>query len=181
VLLVLRHLGDVPDGRKRLAALERRDEGHAGERPAQRRFLGADRRVLQLRARRRARPELQHGDVRAEPRGVLPLLPASPEDPLTDGRPTRRRNRRPIPFTEEAMTETKDLIARIESLERKNRRLVRIGGVALVALASLGAMSLKSACDTVSAERVVLLDTQGHQRALLSAYDTGGGPQPLLD
>ena len=78
------------------------------------------------------------------------------------------------------MTETTELIARIESLEKKNRRLVRIGGVALVALASLGAMSLKSACDTVSAERFVLLDTQGQRRALLSAYDTGGVPQLVL-
>jgi hypothetical protein len=78
------------------------------------------------------------------------------------------------------MNETNELIARIESLEKKNRRLVRIGGAAILALGSLGAMSLRSACDTVSAERFVLLDTQGHQRALLSAYDTGGVPQLVL-
>lgn len=78
------------------------------------------------------------------------------------------------------MIETNDLIARIESLEKKNRRLVRIGGAAILALGSLGAMSLRSTCDTVSAERFVLLDTQGRQRALISAYETGGAPQFVL-
>jgi len=78
------------------------------------------------------------------------------------------------------MNESKELIARIESLEKKNRRLVRIGGAALVVFAGLGAMSLRSTCDTVSAERFVLLDTQGRQRALLTAYDTGGAPQLAL-
>lgn len=78
------------------------------------------------------------------------------------------------------MTETNELIARIESLEKKNRRLVRIGGAAILALGSLGAMSLRSTCDTVSAERFVLLDTQGRQRALISAYETGGAPQFVL-
>src|SRR5260221_4965953 len=78
------------------------------------------------------------------------------------------------------MNESNELIARIESLEKKNRRLVRIGGAALIVFAGLGAMSLRSTCDTVSAERFVLLDTQGRQRALLSASDTGGAPQLAL-
>jgi len=78
------------------------------------------------------------------------------------------------------MNESNELLARIESLEKKNRRLVRMGSAALVAIAGLGAMSMRSTCDTVSAERFVLLDTQGHQRALLSAYETGGVPQLAL-
>ncbi len=78
------------------------------------------------------------------------------------------------------MNESKELIDRIESLEKTNRRLVRCGAAALVALAGLGAMSMRSTCDTVSAERFVLLDTQGHQRALLSAYENGGVPQLAL-
>jgi hypothetical protein len=78
------------------------------------------------------------------------------------------------------MNESKELIARIESLEKKNRRLVRIGGAALIALAGLGAMSLRPTCNTVSAERFVLRDAQGRQRALLTAYETGGAPQLAL-
>ena len=78
------------------------------------------------------------------------------------------------------MNESNELLARIESLEKKNRRLVRMGSAALVAIAGFGAMSMRSTCDTVSAERFVLLDTQGHQRALLSAYETGGVPQLAL-
>jgi hypothetical protein len=78
------------------------------------------------------------------------------------------------------MNENKELIARVESLEKKNRRLMRIGGVALVAAIAVGAMSLRPACNSVSAERFVLLDAQGHQRALLTAYETGGAPELAL-
>ncbi len=75
------------------------------------------------------------------------------------------------------MNENHELIARIEKLEEKNRRLVQIGGTAFLALVAVGAMSMRTTCNTVSAERFVLLDAQGHQRALLSAYETGGAPQ----
>ena len=75
------------------------------------------------------------------------------------------------------MNENKELIARIESLEKKNRRLVRIGGAVSIVLAGLGAMSLRSACDTVSAEKFVLRDAQGRRRALLTADDPRGVPQ----
>jgi hypothetical protein len=78
------------------------------------------------------------------------------------------------------MNETNELIARIESLERQNRRWMRIGAAALVAIAGAGVMSMRPACNSVSAERFVLLDGQGHQRALLTAYETGGAPQLAL-
>ncbi len=73
-----------------------------------------------------------------------------------------------------------NLIARIESLERKNRRLMQCGGAVLVALAGALAMSMRTTCNSVSAERFVLLDAQGHQRALLTAYETGGAPELAL-
>jgi hypothetical protein len=72
------------------------------------------------------------------------------------------------------------LTARIESLEKKNRRLVQIGGLALLAIGGLGAMSMRATCNSVSAERFVLLDAQGHKRALLTAYETNGAPQLAL-
>lgn len=78
------------------------------------------------------------------------------------------------------MNESNELIARIESLEKKNRRLMMMGGAALVAVAGLGVMSMRPACNSVSAERFVLLDSSGHQRALLTAYETGGAPQLAL-
>jgi hypothetical protein len=78
------------------------------------------------------------------------------------------------------MNESNELIARIESLEKKNRRLMMMGGAALVAVAGLGVMSMRPACNSVSAERFVLLDSSGHQRALLTAYETGGLPQFAL-
>ena len=78
------------------------------------------------------------------------------------------------------MNESRHLIARIESLERKNRRLMQVGAAALVALAGTIAMSMRTTCNSVSAERFVLLDAQGHQRALLTAYETGGAPELAL-
>jgi hypothetical protein len=78
------------------------------------------------------------------------------------------------------MNESHELIARIEVLEKKNRRLMWMGSAALVAVAGLGAMSMRPACDSVSAERFIVRDSQGHQRALLTAYETGGAPKLSL-
>jgi hypothetical protein len=78
------------------------------------------------------------------------------------------------------MNESNELIARIEALEKKNRRLMFMGGAALLAVAGLGAMSMRPACDSVSAERFIVRDSQGHQRALLTAYETGGAPKLTL-
>ncbi len=67
--------------------------------------------------------------------------------------------------------EVHDLSRRLAALERQNTRLKK-GGAALAvfALAGLG-MSLTSAmCDTVTAERFQLVDSQGRQRALLDCY-----------
>lgn len=76
---------------------------------------------------------------------------------------------------------TQELLTRIESLERKNRRIVG-AGVAVLALGAVGLVSARTVCDTVSAERFVLRDAQGQQRGVFTAYETGGAPQfSLLD
>jgi hypothetical protein len=69
------------------------------------------------------------------------------------------------------------LIARVERLEVENRRLKR-GGVAVLAIAAVGALASASAavCKTVWAERFVLNDSGGRERAVLTAYETGGKP-----
>ena len=69
--------------------------------------------------------------------------------------------------------ELSKLDARIESLERQNRRFKAVGlGLAAV-LGTVGIMSASSAmCDTVSAERFVLHDAKGKTRMLMDAYHT---------
>ena len=74
-----------------------------------------------------------------------------------------------------------ELLSRIESLERRNRRIVG-AGVAVLALGAVGLVSARAVCDTVTAERFVLRDAQGQQRGVFTAYETGGAPQfSLLD
>ena len=68
-----------------------------------------------------------------------------------------------------------DLVRRLETLERENRRMKRIGlglaGVAgALALTSLVAPRL---CKTVWAERFVLNDSSGNTRLKLDAYSAG--------
>jgi hypothetical protein len=71
--------------------------------------------------------------------------------------------------------ESHDLVRRLESLERENRRLKRAGlGLAGI-LGSLGLVSMVAPrlCDVVSAERFVLHDANGRARLTLDAYRNG--------
>ncbi len=71
----------------------------------------------------------------------------------------------------------RNVIDRIEKLERQNKRLMR-AGVAAFGLAVAGwAMSMAPVCKTVWAERFVLRDARNQERAVLTAYETGGTPQ----
>lgn len=76
-----------------------------------------------------------------------------------------------------------ELSTRIEKLESENRRLKRFGIAAAVVVGAVGLMSATSAmCNTVSAERFVLRDSNGRDRAVMTAYETGGVPNfSLLD
>lgn len=78
------------------------------------------------------------------------------------------------------MKQSQDLATRLERLERQNRRLVRWGGALLAATAAGWAMSMAPVCKTVWAERFVLQDARGGERAVLTAYETGGVPELTL-
>ena len=75
-----------------------------------------------------------------------------------------------------------DVVRRLEKLERENRNLRR-AGLAAVALTGVAFLASASAvCKTVWAERFVLRDPSNNERAVLTAYETGGTPQlSLLD
>ncbi len=76
-----------------------------------------------------------------------------------------------------------DLVQRLERLERQNRNLMR-WGLATIALAGAGVLASAAAatCKTVWAERFVLRDPSNRERAVLTAYETGGAPRlSLLD
>jgi hypothetical protein len=76
------------------------------------------------------------------------------------------------------MNDVQALTARIEELERKNRRTLRLGGAALGLLTAAGLVSwCLPICNTVSAERFVLKDQQGRDRGVFTAYETGGAPR----
>ncbi len=67
------------------------------------------------------------------------------------------------------------LLARLESLETQNRKIKLFGGLALGVLVtglgfSFATPSSAVVCDTVTAERFQLVDSQGNTRALLDAY-----------
>ena len=71
----------------------------------------------------------------------------------------------------------RQLTARLERLERTNRRLTRFGGAAF-GLACVGWLaSMTPVCKTVWAERFVLKDARGKERGVLTAYETGGTPK----
>ncbi len=75
-----------------------------------------------------------------------------------------------------------DVVRRLERLERENRNLRRAGlaAVALTGVAFL--VSASAVCKTVWAERFVLKDASMRERAVLTAYETGGPPKlTLLD
>ncbi len=76
-----------------------------------------------------------------------------------------------------------DLVRRLERLERENKNLKR-WGLAALALAGAGLLASAAAvtCKTVWAERFVLKDPSSRDRAVLTAYETGGAPVlSLLD
>lgn len=67
-----------------------------------------------------------------------------------------------------------DLVARLERLERENRRVKRVvggllAGVGALALVSFAAPTL---CKTVTAERLVIHDERGKERMVVNAYAT---------
>ena len=67
-----------------------------------------------------------------------------------------------------------DITARLDRLERENRRLKRVGGGLAIAVAALGLMSAASGfCKTVWAERLVLRDSSGNDRLMMDAYSSG--------
>jgi hypothetical protein len=84
----------------------------------------------------------------------------------------------------QAVEHVEDLAARVERLERSNRRLKLALPLAIVAvaLAVLGLRRVKPVLETpgtVEARRFVLLDSRGVQRAVLETAESGG-PQLLL-
>ncbi|MBK8178029.1 MAG: hypothetical protein IPK67_03860 [Planctomycetes bacterium] len=75
------------------------------------------------------------------------------------------------------MQQAQELLARLDRLERENRKWKRLG-VAALALASVGALgSALTVCDSVSAERFIVRDSSGKERVRLTAYETGGIPK----
>ena len=73
-----------------------------------------------------------------------------------------------------------ELNARVERLERQNKRLVRWGGATLGLVTTCWLMSMMPVCKTVWAERFVLKDSSGNERGILTAYETGGTPRFTL-
>jgi hypothetical protein len=75
-----------------------------------------------------------------------------------------------------------DLAQRITRLERQNRRM-RFAGLAAMGVTGVALLASASAvCKTVWAERFVLRDSSNRERAVLTAYETGGPPKlSLLD
>jgi hypothetical protein len=76
------------------------------------------------------------------------------------------------------------LADRIQQLETTNRRWRRLG-IAAVALAGVAALAsmrsvVATVCNTVYAERFVLQDARGNERARITAYETNGLPQFTL-
>ena len=76
-----------------------------------------------------------------------------------------------------------ELSQRLAKLEVENKRLKRFGIAAAVVVGAVGLMSAASTmCNTVTAERFVLRDANGRERAVMTAYETGGVPNfSLLD
>src|SRR5688572_1996056 len=76
------------------------------------------------------------------------------------------------------------LADRIQNLESSNRRWKRLGiaAAALAGIATLASMRsvVAAVCNTVYAERFVLQDARGNERARITAYETNGLPQFTL-
>jgi hypothetical protein len=75
-----------------------------------------------------------------------------------------------------------DVVRRLERLERENKQLRRAGVAALAVTGVALLASATTVCKTVWAERFVLKDSSSRERAVLTAYETGGAPKlSLLD
>ena len=75
------------------------------------------------------------------------------------------------------MVESREITERLARLEMANKRLTRFGGAAL-GLACIGWLAaMTPVCKTVWAERFVLKDARGKERAVLTAWETGGTPK----
>lgn len=75
-----------------------------------------------------------------------------------------------------------DVVRRLERLERENKHLRRAGVAALTLTGVALLASATTVCKTVWAERFVLKDPSNRERAVLTAYETGGTPKlSLLD
>lgn len=69
------------------------------------------------------------------------------------------------------MDSTQQLAQRIQQLERSNRRMKVLGGLAL-AVTLCTAAAAPYVCDVVTGERLVLRDTSGRSRITMNAYNT---------
>jgi hypothetical protein len=70
-------------------------------------------------------------------------------------------------------TETETIIARLEKLERQNKRLRQVGIVSLLLLAVLVVAGVAAPSRTIEAEKFVLKDVNGKTRAELLSNDAG--------
>jgi hypothetical protein len=78
-------------------------------------------------------------------------------------------------------SEVQVLAERIQKLESAQRRWKR-AGIAALALAGVATLASMTAvvCNQVTAERFVLKDSNGNERARITAYETHGLPQFTL-
>ena len=69
---------------------------------------------------------------------------------------------------------TRELMSRLDRLERENRRIKRVGGslLAAIVLGGIVGFAAPKVCNTVWAERFVLQDSRGQSRMVLNAYST---------
>jgi len=78
--------------------------------------------------------------------------------------------------------EAHELNARLEKVEAQNRSLKRWGALALALGGVMVLTSMLAVCKTVTAERFLVQDSSGRERARFTAYETGGKPVlSLLD
>jgi hypothetical protein len=71
-------------------------------------------------------------------------------------------------------SESGDLVDRVAVLERENGRLKWIGGIACVLIASFIFASAAKHPQTISAEKIILLDTHGRARLTISTPAVAG-------
>ena len=71
------------------------------------------------------------------------------------------------------------VLERLDSLERQNRRLKRVGVLALAFVGALALMGQASRPKTLEAEQFVIRDHQGRVRAEMGMYEPEAGPRSL--